>query len=162
KALAELAGGAGIVAIIAFVFWKADALISKSGREILEKLISQSISAPERSELRQMIADFLRQYFSPNLPAFRYVSNVALLTIASMAILLIIYIEKTAGFLAQLSSDPYALRLFLTQFFFNGFVVTYITNYVAFLTYSPLIERINFSSSTCSVVIIVADAVAKT
>ena len=162
RVLAELSGGAGIVTIITFVFWKADSLISKSGREILEKLISQSISEPERSELRQVIVIFLKQYFSPNLPARTYVWNVAILTLASMLILLLVYMDKTEGFLAQLASDPYALQHFFTQFILNGFVVTYIVNHVAFSAYAPLIERVDLSKPSWSTAIIVLDMVAKT
>src|SRR5262245_60820559 len=132
----RLTGSTAIVGIIAFVFWKADNMISKAGRELLEKSINQSISEPERSELQHAMIAYLAGYSSTALPAVKYLANVALLTLASMAILLIVYFTRTAGLYAQLSADRGALELFLRQFLLNGFVVAYTVNYIAFATYS--------------------------
>ena len=159
--LAQLSGSAAIVGIVAFLFWKADNLISKSGKDLLEKLVKESIKDPERSELRQVLITFLKQYFSPTLPAHTFIANVALFTIASMAILLVIYVSRTNGFFEQLESEPYALRLFLTQFFLNGFIVTYFVNHISFFVYSILIERIDLSAPNWNSTIIVSDVLAK-
>ena len=158
---AQLAGGALVVAVISFVFWKADDLISKSGKELLAKLIGQSINDPERSELRQALMTFLKQYFSTRLPVLTFIGNVALLTAASITILLIIYITRTDKLLEQLSSDSDALRFLLTQVIFNGFIVTYVVNHVAFSLYSELIDRFDIGPPRWSVAVILADALLK-
>jgi len=161
KIFTLFAGSTTIVGVVVFVFWKADDLISKRGTELLDKMINQSINDPERSELRGVLMVFLRRYFSSHLPALTFIANVALLTISSMIILLIVYLSKTGGFFTQLSSDPNALQLFLRQFFFNGFIVTYMVNHIAFSIYSYLIDRVDLNLPKLSAPIIVLDVFGK-
>ena len=159
--LLNLSGSTAVVAIIIFVFWKADDLISKSGRELLEKLINETIDDPGKSELRKELIEFLKHYFSLRLPAHKFIVNVALLTSASVAILVCIYMMRTSGFFTQLSSDTYARQLFFTQLIFNGLVVTYIINHIAFSFYSPVIERVDTLATMGSIIVVVGDVLLK-
>jgi len=176
--LARVVGSVTIVSIIGFFFWNADNLISKSGKELLEKLLTQSINDPERSDLRRALLNFLNKYFSPNLGEYKFITNVALLTITSMIIMLVFYIGSMGGFFMdfyknnailyknnsmQLFIEYFngAIPPFLRQFLLDGFIVTFIVNYIYFSLYSIFIERADLHAFKWNVATIFLDVTLK-
>ncbi|MHA6162009.1 hypothetical protein [Pseudomonas sichuanensis] len=125
---AALASSVGL----ALALWNADKLISAAGATRLYGAISQTLNAPETSEVRTVLESFLDCYFSPG-GGFRFFLNVLILTLASMIFVLALYSAHTPGM-----SEALTTRGFIAQFFGNGFLVTFIVNCVVFSQYKTL------------------------
>jgi hypothetical protein len=158
----SMLSGSGIVAgLIILFFWKADDLISKSGKEILEKYIGPTIFDLDRSEVRAILGGVLKNYFSGRLPFRRFVINVATLTLVSMIVVFAMYASSVQGFMSQLYTDPYALSVFAKQFVLDGFVVAFVVNYICFSVHGVVADKAQKLASDHGILLVAADVIAK-
>ncbi len=160
-ALSFLTGSTAVILAVVTALFNADTLISKRGRELIQKLIDQSIQSPERSEIRSALAELLRSYFGKDTPAWHFFATVAGFTLASLAVVLVAYLFKTPGFYTQLTSNWTALLEFAKQFLLNGFIVTFVVNYVAFSAYALVLRRFAELSLATGLLTLVGDVVVK-
>src|SRR5262245_41149663 len=111
------------VVIVALTLWNLDKLLSSAGIKQLYGYISHAASSPSDSEGDREISSLLRQWFSPASGHWRFCRNVFVLTLASLAILLPIYVAKTPSMRQVLLTYG-----FFTQFVGNGMIVTLLVN----------------------------------
>jgi hypothetical protein len=141
--LAHISRGLGAVAILLTTFWKADELLSGDGRKILAARLDSMIEAPSHVAAKT-ITDVVRIYFSGRLPARVFALNVLWFTIASMLLVLLVYIPLTPKFMTQLMTDPLQRWEMGTEFLFDGLTKTFVANYVGFSVFAIRSERDDF------------------
>ena len=112
--LAHLSRGLGAVTILAITFWKGDDLLSNDGRKLIASRLEATLAEP--SQDAKAVSDVVRAYFSGYLPAWRFALNVLLFTLASMLLLMIVYVSLTPGFFTSLMSDRQQLFNVVSQF----------------------------------------------
>lgn len=78
----------------------------------------------------------MNRYFSLTLPIAIFARNVALVSLAALLPLLVLYVALQPGFAAMLSGGGPALSRFLRQVATNGFPVVFIVNYFGFFLYA--------------------------
>lgn len=141
------------VIVICATFWKADDLIlSDSGAKVIYKSIKSTASDPDNSEISKIINEFIDGYFSAGNGYGRFFLNVMLLTLSSLVIMLSLYTAKTVGTFNLLFT-----RGFLSQFFGNGFVVTYLVNFFVFLSYPLVIRKVTMAHTRKSLYVLFLD-----
>ncbi len=138
--------------LIGLAVWNSDKVLSKNGAEVIYGYIHGTSENPSKSQISKEIELFLDKYFSINNGMINFSFNVFKLTCLSLFLFLSIYASKTEGLYSILGTSG-----FLSQFIFNGFVVTYLTNFFIFLTYSVLIDRFINGSLSASLLIVVID-----
>jgi hypothetical protein len=139
----HLARVIGSTAILVTTFWKGDDLISSAGRKLLAVRINAAIASPSRTEAK-VLSDVVRAYFAGNLPAWRFVLNVFVFTIASMLLLMLIYVPLTPGFFSSLLVDQLQRSEVVTQFLLDGLTKTFVANYVGFSIFAMRSVRDDF------------------
>jgi hypothetical protein len=144
--LSHLTRGLGAIAIIGATFWKGDDLVSEDGRKLISARLDAAISSPDANISRQ-VAAVARAYFSRRMPALAFIRNVLIFTIAAFLLLLTIYISLIPGFFGQLVSDADARWRFLGRLLGNGFVVTFVTNYIGFSVYAVRVDQADFRAA---------------
>jgi hypothetical protein len=75
------------------------------------------------------------------MPFLRFARNTALLSLASLVPLLILFVATTPGFGSVLLDGGPALGLFLRQVLLNGLTLVFVVNYVALFLYALLEAR---------------------
>jgi len=78
----------------------------------------------------------MHRYFSLTLPIAIFARNVALVSLAALVPLLVVYVALQPGFAAMLSGGGPALSRFLRQVATNGFPVVFVVNYIGFFFYA--------------------------
>ena len=78
----------------------------------------------------------LERLFSTDMPGFRFLRNVMLLSIAGLLPVLALYVLITPGFASALGQGGPGLQRFLRQVLTNGLPVVVVINYVGFLLYA--------------------------
>lgn len=78
----------------------------------------------------------MHRLFSLEMPFVRFVRNVALMSIASLVPLLVLYVALSPGFGAMLLNGGPALSRFLRQVTTNGLPVVFVVNYISFLLFA--------------------------
>lgn len=78
------------------------------------------------------LSRLVERHLTPELPAARFVANVALVSIAGLVPALALYVSLTPGFAAHLRGSEGALGAFLRQVATNGLPVVIALNYVSF------------------------------
>lgn len=76
------------------------------------------------------------EYFSPEMPFLRFARNVALVSIASLLPLLVLYVASQPGFGGMLLDSGPALSRFIRQVATNGLPIVFIVNYIGFVFYA--------------------------
>jgi len=140
--VAHITRGLGAVTILLATFWKGDDLMSAEGRKLLTAKLDSAIAAP-RDEAKN-VADIMRMYFSGRLPPWRFALNVLWFTIASMLLLMLVYIPLAPKFLTSLATDPLQRWEVGTEFLFDGLTKTFLANYVGFSIFAMRSERDDF------------------
>lgn len=95
------------------------------------------------------IARLIERHLTPDLPAVRFVANVALVSIAGLVPALALYVWLTPGFAAHLRGRDGALGAFLRQVATNGLPVVIALNYVCF----TLLARVRAGSTTLGAIL---------
>ena len=85
--------------------------------------------------------DPMRNLFTLSMPFSRFVRNTALLSLASLLPLLVLYVALRPGFTAMLMDGGPALSRFLRQVATNGFPAVFIVNYISFFHFAVLNAR---------------------
>lgn len=143
--------------LVVTAFWQADRLLlSDTGAKILFRAIENTAKFPRNSETAKTLKNFLNSYFSIDNGLFSFYFNVFIFTAVSVLVILAIYTSKTIGLFNQLFAKE-----FLFQFLFNGFIVTYLCNFLSFAYYQILIEKIAFDNISKSMLVLLLDILAK-
>ena len=83
----------------------------------------------------------MQRLFTLDMPFLRFARNTALVSLASLVPLLILFVAKTPGFGGMLLDGGPALWLVLRQVVTNGFPVVFVVNYLAFFLYAWIEAR---------------------
>ena len=121
-----------MTSVFGFLFWKADNILSDAGRKVIYEKISQTVADPTDSKLIEQISIFLHHYFSRNVPAIRFIFYVLSFSVASIIVMLGVYIAYTIRLASQLIYGGFARALFFRQLVGNGFVVVLLVNFSSF------------------------------
>ena len=140
--VAHLSRGVGAVAILAVTFWKGDDLLSNDGRKLIAARLEATMAEP--SQDAKGVSDLLRAYFSGRLPAWRFALNVLVFTLASMLLLMIVYVAITPGFFKSLVTDRQQLSAVVSQFLLDGLIKTFAANYIGFSIFAKRLEQGDF------------------
>ncbi|WP_299755408.1 hypothetical protein [uncultured Boseongicola sp.] len=73
----------------------------------------------------------MHRFFSLEMPFVRFVRNVALMSVASLVPVLVLYVALSPGFGAMLLNGGPALSRFLRQVITNGLPVVFVVNYIS-------------------------------
>jgi len=77
----------------------------------------------------------MHRFFSLEMPFVRFVRNVALMSVASLVPVLVLYVALSPGFGAMLLNGGPALSRFLRQVITNGLPVVFVVNYISFFLF---------------------------
>tara|TARA_Y100001968_G_scaffold1335_1_gene1066 strand:- start:2511 stop:3368 length:858 start_codon:yes stop_codon:yes gene_type:complete len=150
---------ASLVSVMAILatLWKADdVVLSKAGAKIIYKSIKNTVNEPEKSEVSKVINGIINSYFLPSSGTLKFFFNVFTLTISSLLVTLSVYVAKTNG----MSEQVFRIT-FLTQFFGNGFLVTYLVNFFIFLSYPVLIHKVSMIDVKRALLVLALDGFLK-
>lgn len=78
----------------------------------------------------------MNDHFSLEMPFSRFARNVAVVSLAALLPLLVLYIASRPGFGALLLSNGPAFKRFLRQVLTNGLPVVFLVNYVGFFLFA--------------------------
>lgn len=78
----------------------------------------------------------MHRLFSLEMPFVRFVRNVALMSVASLVPVLVLYVALSPGFGAMLLNGGPALSRFLRQVITNGLPVVFVVNYISFFLFA--------------------------
>lgn len=134
----QISAGFLVVSTIGVSFWKADNLISEDGRKLIYQHITAAVHQPGNSAVAGQARQFLDNYFSRELPLYRFAGNVIVFSLASIFTVLCLYVLRTSGLLIQLTTDALARQQFVLQLLTNGLPVVVVVNYAgaSFVQYS--------------------------
>jgi hypothetical protein len=127
-----LTSGLAVGAIVVGLFWKADDLISTEGRAKLSSVMGGVLDA-DPDATRSQIAHFLSEFLPPPPRTAIYARNVALLSLAAMLAVGIVYFTKAGGFLEQFQAGAGNAWNFIWQLLIDGYVKVFLVNYIALL-----------------------------
>lgn len=80
----------------------------------------------------------MQRLFNLDMPASHFLRNTALLSLASLLPLLVLYVGLRPGFAGMLMDGGPALSRFSRQVVTNGFPVVFIINYISFFHFAAL------------------------
>lgn len=150
-------GGVVPVMVVLGALWKwADRILSPAGTKLIFSYIRGAVEQPADSAVDRELSRLLSSWFSRSNGFWPFLRNVAVMTLASLAILLSIYVSRTTGMLSALLSGG-----FIRQFFGNGFVVTFLVNGFTFTIYGKVLADISSSTFGRSVLMLFVDAAVK-
>lgn len=119
----------GALGVYLLTFWKADDQLTEQGRKYLYESLSNmtgSVQAPF------VVMD---RYFHPGITFFKMLKNTLLFSVASLILLLALYMSLVPGFFNSIWNDEMSRAPFIRQIFTNGLPVVFIVNYVGFSLY---------------------------
>jgi hypothetical protein len=141
--IAHASASTVIVGSVSFLFWKADGLLSDSGRKLIYSHITKIANEPTDPNLLETIKIFLGRYYARDIRPGTFFLYLFGFSSVSLIILLSIYIAQTDGLFVQLISDKFARATFFQYVFVNGFFVVLIVNFVGYFY-----DQYRFGSST--------------
>lgn len=142
--------------LVMLLFFGADSLVGTEASKALSQAIREVAAQPQDSKWQTALGDLLTEYFPPKGNPGKLVLSVFVLTSISLSFFLAIYAARTPGLFSQLAS-----RGFLAQFFINGFLITFLVNCVAYMTYRELLSAFAANSLVRNLLWIAGDFCAK-
>jgi hypothetical protein len=130
--IAQVSSSAVIVTIASFLFWKADNVLSDAGRKYLYEGILNIAKEPNNPRLQESIQHFLARYYSRNLSPLAFAGFLLAFSMASLLILLCIYIAVSPGLFEQLLIDSAARARFFGYLTGNGLIVVLAVNFFGY------------------------------
>jgi hypothetical protein len=132
--LEELTGlvsrGAVAAGLYLGALWKGDDFLSEAGRKQLYASLVEGTRTPG------VAVGLMNRWFGDGVPGGRFVRNIALFSLASLGVLLAIYLARVPGLWGALVESAAAREPFLRQVLSGGLPVVLAVNFFGFMAFA--------------------------